>query len=172
MSTLSRCTGAGWVALWLATTLAAAEVPSLESVVPPEPLRYAWAQADTLTYAIEIELDHGDEIERQKGTIILTVTPGRDGQALISMPPLRLVSQRTLKPGRAPLVPGFGPPLPRVPVTGPPRLGEFTGHEVTMDGRGRVVSERGDAQLPFALGAFIPLLFQPLPKTAEARWPS
>jgi hypothetical protein len=141
-----------------------------EPVTPPAPLRYAWAQAGKLAYALEIEIDHGDEVETQKGTVCVSVTPGDEGQALVSTPPLRLGSQRTLKPGRNPLVPGFGPPVPRLPVLGPPGIGAFNGHELKMDARGRVISERGDAQLPFALGALLPLLFQPLPEAAEAGW--
>ena len=142
-----------------------------EPVTPPAPLRYAWAQAGKLAYAVELEIDHGAELETQKGTVIISVAPGDEGQALVSMPPLRLASQRTLKPGRNPIGPGFGPPIPRLPpLLGPPDFSAFNGHELKMDARGRVISERGEAQLPFALGALIPLLFQPLPEVAEARW--
>lgn len=163
-----------WLAgLLLGAALGAGEAPAPPSppVVPPGPLRYAWSQAaGTLAYAVEVEVDHGDEIEAQKGTVLLSVVPGDEGQAVVSMPPLHLASRRTLKPGRSPFVPGFGPPVPRIPVVGPPNPGEYTGHEVRMDARGRTVSERGDAQLPFALGAFIPMVFPRLPETAEARW--
>jgi hypothetical protein len=142
-----------------------------EPVTPPAPLRYLWAQVGPrLAYTVEIEIDHGDELETQKGTVFISVAPGSEGQALVSLPPLRLASQRTLKPGRNPVVPGFGPPVPRIPVVGPPGFGAFDGHELKLDGRGRVISERGESQLPFALGALVPLVFQPLPEAAEARW--
>ena len=119
---------------------------------------------------MEIEIDHGDEVETQKGTVVLSVVPGSEGQALVSMPPLHLASQQTLKPGRNPFAPGFGPPIPRIPAMGPPEFGAFSGHELKMDSRGRVIAERGEGQLPFALGALVPLIFQPLPEAAEARW--
>lgn len=140
-------------------------------VPPPAPLRYGWAQRAVHHYAVELEIDHGDEVETQKGTVVLTVTPVEDGQAVLSMPPLRLVSQRVRKPGRDPGGPWFGPPpIPRPPAIRAPMPGVFLGHEVTMDARGRIVSERGEGQLPFALGAFIPLVFQTLPEGVEARW--
>jgi|GEM_PF-2850995 len=173
MPTLTILRRAALAGLFLVAALGAGETPPPPSpaIVPPAPLRYTWSQAPgTLAYAVEIEVDHGDEIETQKGTVLLSIAPGDEGQALVSMPPLHLTSQRALKPGRSPFVPGFGPPVPRVPVVGPPRPGEFTGHEVRMDPRGRIVSERGDVQLPFALGAFIPMVFQRLPEAAEAHW--
>jgi hypothetical protein len=55
-------------------------------------------------------------------------------------------------------------------MVGPPRLAAFGGREVTVDSRGRVVSERGEAQLPFAMGDLMELIIEPLPEAAEARW--
>lgn len=158
-----------WACFTVATT-AAEPAPPPSPVTPPEPLRYSWRQGDTLVYAVEIEADHGDAVETQRGSVTLSVRLLQDGQATIAMPLLHLLAQRTPKPGRTPAMPGFGPPLPPIPIMGPPRLAAFSGREVTVDSRGRIVSERGEAQLPFAMGDLMELILEPLPEAAEARW--
>jgi len=129
-------------------------------------LRYGWESGARFAYEVEIVADKGDAIETLKGTPILKVEAVGDDGATVTLQNKTLASTtKSQRPTR-----GFRIPAPpRIPRGGPFGRG-FTGHEMTLDSQGRVVTQRGDSQLPFVLGNLAQLLVEPFPAEAKPEW--
>jgi hypothetical protein len=157
--TVRRLLAVGLTVLLLPVALRAAE---------PVKLRYGWQGGQRYAFEIEIVADRGEEIETLKGTPVLRVeSVDRDGAKIVLQNKDLASTTRAKQPGRGAFRFPSPPRIPRGPG-GP--FGAFTGHEMTLDDRGRVVNQRGESQLPFVLGNLSQLLVEPLPAEAEAQW--
>ncbi|MDX1946547.1 MAG: HEAT repeat domain-containing protein [Pirellulaceae bacterium] len=130
------------------------------------PLRYKLKAGAAHVYKVEIRADRGDEIAIHSGHPEFKVQSLDAGNAKVLLSNPRLGERSELKPGVAR---GFGPP--RFPSMRFPRSPfEFTGHELTLNDRGQVVSERGQSQVTYMLGNLANLIFESFPEEAKPAW--
>jgi hypothetical protein len=129
-------------------------------------LKYAFKAGDSYVYKVEIKADTGDEIRILSGHPDFRVQSidGGNARLLLSNPSLSERTER--KPGARPT---FGPP--RFPSMRFPRSPfDFTGHELVLNERGQVVSERGQSQITYMLGHLSKLIFEPFPDEPKETW--
>lgn len=140
-------------------------VPMTLRAAEPVKLRYGWQAGQRYAWEVEIVADRGEDIETLKGTPIFRVeSVGQDGAKIVLQNKDLASTTRPKQPARGTFRFPSPPRIPRGPFSA------FTGHEMTLDDRGRVVNQRGESQLPFVLGNLSQLLVEPLPAEAEAEW--
>ena len=128
-------------------------------------LRYSFKQGDSLVFKAEVRAEGDDETTILSGypEVKVQSVDAKGTKLSIANPTLGERTER--KPGARP-----GIRIPRFPSMRGPRGPAFSGHEVTLDDRGRVVNERGGSQISYMLGDIPSLLFEPLPEKGEAKW--
>ncbi len=146
--------------------------PLVSTEAPPAPvgnaLRYRFDPGARYAYRVSIEADLGEEIETHSGTPTFHVRNVGDRTADLLVTGGELMSYQRPKPGR---IPSFGiPRVPRFPRTSFPRGGFPMQHELRVDDRGRVISERGGTALPYVLGTLAGVIFKPLPAEERPQW--
>jgi hypothetical protein len=129
-------------------------------------LRYKLEPGTSHVYKVEIRADRGDEFEILSGHPEFKVQSVAGGQAKVYLGNSSLGQKTERKPGAAR---AFGPPgfpsmrFPRSPF-------EFQGHEVILNDRGQVASERGHSQVSYMLGNLASLVFEPFPEDGKNEW--
>jgi beta-lactamase regulating signal transducer with metallopeptidase domain len=146
--------------------------PVVSTEAPPAPagsaLRYRFDSGARYAYRVNIEADLGEEIETHSGTPTFHVRNVADRTADLLVTGGELMSYQRPKPGR---IPSFGVPrVPRFPRMSFPRGGFPMQHELRLDDRGRVISERGGTVLPYVLGTLAGVIFEPLPADGRPQW--
>jgi HEAT repeat protein len=130
-------------------------------------LRYAWKTGEEHAFQVKITIDRDDQEETHSGTPSYKVMAADDdGIKLQFLGGVNKTTKMKVQPGAFPRFPG-PPPFPRDPF-GPPG---FSGaRTLTINERGRVITEEGNSQLPYLLGDLAQMILIPLPKTSEKSW--
>jgi hypothetical protein len=127
--------------------------------------RYKFQPGGSLVYRVEIRADKGDEVEILSGFPEFRVQSLEAGQAKVLLSNPQLSERTERKPGARGIAPLRFPSIrvPRTPF-------EFQGHEVVLNERGQVASERGQSQVSFMLGNLSSLIFESFPEDAQDNW--
>jgi len=126
-------------------------------------LKYAWKTGDEHAFKVDITIETDDDTETHSGMPAYRVVSSDDSGIKLQF------SGGVIKTNRPKVRPGAFPRFPGPPSF--PRAGFGpTARTVTINDRGKVITEEGESQLPYLLGdlAVMPLI--PLPKGSEKSW--
>lgn len=130
-----------------------------------QPLRYAWKTGEEHAFKTEITIDTDDETDTHSGTPSYRVQSAEEGTIKLQF---NSGLHKSSKPkARAGAFPGI-PPFPRPPRFGGPTFPQA--RVLTINDRGKVITEEGESQLPYLLGDLALLPLVPLPKGNEKSW--
>lgn len=141
----------------LVAGLSAFVATSAKSADDPPLLRYGWQANQTYAFKVEIVASNKDSKETLSGMPQFAVKSVAKDNVQIQISGENLASRRESAGIRAPRFPRFG------------TLGA-SGHQITLDLRGRIVKESGDSRLPYLLGDLQELILPQLPEKAEKTW--
>ena len=143
----------------------------------PGKLRYKGQAGQTYAYDVQIKAETDDHTEEFQGVVSFKFNSVDDEMLKVTYHGgLNKTRKSKPKPRRGVPFGPFGPGFHHVP--GPPSLfasNPFKGtttttNELTLTPRGRILSMKGDSQLPYLLGNVSVMVFEPLPEENESSW--
>ncbi|CAK9105615.1 Uncharacterized protein SCF082_LOCUS49223 [Durusdinium trenchii] len=155
MFDLSRWLLSAFACLWLSSSIARADEPAWP---------YQFTVGERITYEVIIEVDTGDAVDTHTARPTLHVAGVQDTTGTLKISDTQVAFRSRTKENtfrrriRVPRRPPF------------PTLRGFSEREVTVAADGTFVTEKGDSQLPYALGDVMRLLMPSHPGTGDETW--